>query len=204
MCPGTWKRVKDVPRGWCRKGCQRPSLWWGSSPPSGPAFVMFWQQMGGHWSWLWATGDTRRLIGNRSHTRIHTHLWLLSRVHSRARADQAQCRTSHTQYHTLNYSDSHVDALQQCVTHIDTQGPLFVPRGRHLGVRGRGSGYCFWWRAWETRHRWIMPGSWRDRRTRRMNVLCRKSPSLSTLCGASQREAIIATARARRRTRTGS
>lgn len=82
-----------------------------------PAIVTFWQQMGGHWSWLWANGDTRRLIGNRSHTRIHTHLWLLSCVHSRAQADQPKCRTSHTQYHTLNYSDSHVNTLQQCVTH---------------------------------------------------------------------------------------
>lgn len=109
----------------------------------GPVIVTFWQQMGDHWSWLWATVDTRGLIGNRSHTRIHTHLWLLSRVHSRAQADQPKCRTSRTQYHTLNYSDSHVNTLQQCVTHTDMQGPLCVPRGRHLGVRGRGSGYCF-------------------------------------------------------------
>lgn len=144
MCPETWKPFNGIPQ--ARDQRVETVLTGHRSGEAAllcldPAIVIFWQQMGGHWSWLWATGDTRGLIGNRSHTRIHTHLWLLSRVHSRARADQPKCRTSHTQYHTLNYSDSHVNTLQQCVTHTHghSGAPLCpqrkAPRGERKGVR---------------------------------------------------------------------
>lgn len=73
-------------------------------------------------------GDTRGLIGNRSHTRIHTHLRLLSRVHSRAQADQPKCRTSHNITHLITQTLTLIHSNNVSHTHTQTlRGPCVSP-----------------------------------------------------------------------------
>lgn len=105
------------------------------------AIVMSWQQMGGLWSWLWATGGHKRanwkgITHTDSHTLVVAFTCALARTGG---STQMQDTHTHTQYHTLNYSDSHVNTLQQCVTHRHSGAPLCpqrkAPRGERKGVR---------------------------------------------------------------------
>ncbi len=100
-----------------------------------------------------------------THTDDWTHTQAITHTHR------------HTQYHTLNYSDPHTNTLTQCVT--DTCSLCLSkappsPQRKHLRVRGRGSFYCFLWRACEANeglHRRVMSEGQRDRKTQRMRIL---------------------------------
>lgn len=76
MCPETWKRFNGIPQ---TRAQRMETVVTGHRSGEaallclGPAIVMFWQQMGGHWSWLWATGGHKRANWKQiTHTDSHT------------------------------------------------------------------------------------------------------------------------------------
>lgn len=152
-----------------------------------PLIVIFSKQMGAHsrtsaaasaHQCLQASRDTRGLIGNRSHTHTHSHFWL--DLHIKSCWHGSEYIQSMLHMHTLSHSKLLVPHLIDCGTISHTHLHFCLSEAspssqrKHLRVGGRGSVYCFLWRAWETTkglHGLVMKEQYRHWRKERMRIL---------------------------------